>query len=204
MIASADLLFPGLQNPVHDSQTIFRDLLLAMSEPGVVCNIKNNLKHPKSLHPASYGLALSIMDQDTRLKLSRGVDKPELRQVLRFHNSVPIIDDTKQADFFICNEDDAPDLRELNPGTETYPDQSCTLIIQCHSFSNGCRFTASGPGIRSTRTICCSGIDKDLVLQRERLSNAFPLGIDLILTSGRQFFCIPRTTHLEVENALCT
>ena len=85
-------------------------------------------------------------------------------------------------------------------GTEAYPDQSCTLIIQCESFFKGIIYRASGPGIETSRKIRSSGFNGTLFHQRENLMSQFPLGIDLILTCGREFFCIPRTTKLVVEN----
>ncbi len=199
MNTAQNQIFPGLHNPVLESQQIFRQLLKSMSEPGVIGNCEDNLNQPDCLQPATYAVALSLLDQDTALKLSDNLDNESVRDTLRFHNGIPLVNDWKQADFVICNEDERPDLDQLNIGNESWPDQSCTLIIQCQSFYKGIIYRASGPGIKQSRKIRCSAFNGTLIHQREKLASRFPLGIDLILTSGRDFFCIPRTTTLIAE-----
>jgi len=191
-------ILPGLQNPVFDAQQTFRQLLDAMSQPGRIVSI-DNVQHPEALNPASYAVTLSMLDQDTPLKLSASVDNAAVRDSLRFHNSIPLVDDYSAADFVICKEAERPDLETLNAGSEAWPDQSCTLIIQCESFYKGIIYRATGPGIQQSRKIRCSAFNGTLIHQREKLAQRFPLGVDLILTCGKEFFCIPRTTVLQSE-----
>lgn len=192
-------ILPGLRNPVLDAQQVFRKLLDAMAQPGRIFSIDNGLQPPEALNPASYAVALSLLDQDTPLKLSASVDIAAVRDSLCFHNSIPLIDDFSVADFVICNEADRPSLETLNAGSEACPDQSCTLIIQCKSFYKGINYRATGPGIQQSRKIRCSAFKMTLIHQRVKLAQRFPLGVDLILTCGKEFFCIPRTTKLIVE-----
>lgn len=189
-------LCPGFSDPVFSSQEVFRQLLKAMSEPVLICTVQSTESCPQTLHASTYAIALSLMDQDTRLKLAIGVDSSSVRESLRFHNSVAVVEGWDQADFVICNEPGIPDLGVLNPGSEAYPDQSCTLIIQCDSFLESIPYTATGPGIQRSREFNCSALNQQLVRQREALEQRFPLGIDLILTCGQEFFCLPRTTRL--------
>lgn len=192
-------IIPGLQSPVLDAQHLFRQLLDAMSQPGTIFTTDIGKQHPEGLHPASYVTLLSILDQDTPLKLAASVDNAAIRDSLRFHNYIPLVDDVSAADFVVCNEADRPDLETLNAGTEAWPDQSSTLIIQCESFYKGAIYRATGPGIEKTRKFRCSAFNEALIHQREKLAQRFPLGIDLILTCGSEFFCIPRSTILQVE-----
>lgn len=192
-------VLPGLQNPVLGAQQVFRQLLDAMSQPGTIASIDDGLQHPKALNPASYAVVLSMLDQDTSLKLSDSVDTATVRDSLRFHNSISLVDSFAKADFVICNEIDRPGLDGLNIGSEAWPDQSCTLIVQCDSFYRGIIYRAIGPGIDKSRKIRCSAFNGTLVHQREKLAQRFPLGVDLILTCGKEFFCIPRTTQLVAE-----
>lgn len=194
-------ILPGLQNPVMDAQQIFRQLLNGMSQPGSIAAIDYTVQHPMGLNPATYAVALSMLDQDTPLKLAASVNNAAARDSLHFHNSVPLVDSVSAADFVICNEVDRPDLETLNIGSDAWPDQSCTLIVQCQSFYNGITYRATGPGIQSSTKIRCSAFNDTLPHQREKLAHRFPLGIDLILTCGKEFFCIPRTTKLEAESA---
>jgi alpha-D-ribose 1-methylphosphonate 5-triphosphate synthase subunit PhnH len=191
---------PGLTSPVYDSQGIFRLLLKGMAEPGLIARLDDVPDFQVGLNAASYAVALALFDQDTRINLTASLQQAEIKESLRFHTAAALVEDCDTADFVICNESDRPDLDQLNAGTETYPDQSCTLIIQCESFFKGIIYRASGPGIETSRKIRCSGFNGTLLHQRESLAAQFPLGIDLILTCDREFFCIPRTTKLLIEN----
>lgn len=190
----------GLANPVYDAQGIFRLLLKSMAEPGLIARLDDTPEFMTGLNAASYAVALALFDQDTSINLSASLQHKSIKDSLRFHTAAHLVDSCDQADFVICNEADRPDLDRLNAGTEAYPDQSCTLIIQCESFFKGIIYRATGPGIASSRKIRCSGFNGTLLHQRENLAAQFPLGIDLILTCGREFFCIPRTTKLLIEN----
>lgn len=193
-------IFPGLKDPVIDSQDIFRKLLSSMSEPGLISQTDVIHYHPSDLHPATYGIALSLFDQGTKIKLAPSLDHTRIITSLRFHNSVQTVTSYKQAGFVLCNEDDRPELSLLNKGNESYPDQSCTLIIQSQSFNKGIIYRATGPGIENSRKIRCSALNGTLVHQRDKLLSRFPLGIDIIFTCGNDFFCLPRTTRLISEN----
>jgi alpha-D-ribose 1-methylphosphonate 5-triphosphate synthase subunit PhnH len=190
---------PGLGNPVHDAQAIFRQCLTAMSEPGKIEEIELPLITPTGLEPASYALALAIFDQQTELLLTPSLLTPAIEASLRFHCMSPIGSDLSQADFIVCNEDERPNLDSLKPGSDEYPDESCTLIIQCDSLQQGPGWIAQGPGIPDRRPVHCSALTPLLIEQRREMQPLFPLGIDLILCSGNQFMCLPRTTLLEEE-----
>ncbi len=190
----------GFTNPVYDSQSIFRLLLKGMAEPGLIAGLDDVPDFPVGLNTASYAVALALFDQDTSINLAASLQQEEIKDSLRFHTAAELVEGCDTADFVICNESDRPDLDKLNAGTETYPDHSCTLIIQCESFFKGIIYRATGPGIETSRKIRCSAFNGTLLHQRESLAAQFPLGIDLILTCDREFFCIPRTTKLLIEN----
>jgi alpha-D-ribose 1-methylphosphonate 5-triphosphate synthase subunit PhnH len=196
--ATAQVL-PGLSQPVYDAQGIFRLLLKGMSEPGLIARIDDIGDHPEGMDPAAYAVALTLFDHDTRIHLMPSLQQAQIIDSLRFHTGSPFIDDLATADFVVSNENERPELDQLNAGSEEYPDQSCTLVIQCESLFKGIIYRATGPGIESSRKIRCSAFNGTLLHQREKLSRSFPLGIDLILTCGREFFCIPRTTVLVAE-----
>lgn len=187
----------GFDNPVLGSQSVFRQLLKSMSEPGVQSTIEPTRAYPNALCPASYVIALSLFDQDTPVFLSKSLQIPENLATLRFQVSLSATDNPADADFVVCDQDEIPNLNALNLGNEEYPDQSCTLIIQCHSLKVGEPYRATGPGIETSRIIHCSALNKTLFEQREQIFSQFPLGIDIIFTYEDKFFCLPRTTRLE-------
>lgn len=190
------MIYPGLLNPVSEAQIVFRQLLSGASEPGLMMSVDVAHEHPRVLHLATYAIALTLFDQSTHLHLSPSLNVKDVANSLRFHAGVKLSSSIQKAHFVICNEDDQPDLSQLNQGTETYPDQSCTIIIQCKSFSIGPYFQASGPGIEHVRRIRCSGINSTLMQHRELMRTQFPMGIDTILICNSKFFYLPRTTQL--------
>lgn len=190
----------GFDDPVIDSQSVFRQLLKSMSEPGIVSTTKHIRAYPQVLYPASYVIALGLFDQDTLVFLGESLQTPENITTLRFQVSLNATDNPSEADFIICNEDEIPRLDQLNMGNDEYPDQSCTLIIQSKSFEKGERYSATGPGIETNRIVQCSALTHQLYESRKAMTTQFPLGVDIIFTHKNQFFCLPRTTKLALEN----
>ncbi len=194
---------PGLSHPVSDSQGIFRQLLKAMSEPGSIHNINYACTAPDVMNQASYSIALTLLDQTTSVALTQKLQTADVISSILFHNSVEWIEDLSQADFIFCNEDECPQLSDLKTGSEAYPDQSATLIIQCESFSSGTSVELTGPGIQHHRNIQCSAFNTALVKNRKSMDELFPLGIDIIFTCFNEFFCLPRTTRIKTEVSSC-
>lgn len=199
MLNNETHVFPGLNNSVLDALAAFRQLIDAMSQPGKIVTIEKMHKHPEALNSASYAVVLSMMDQDTDVSLMGGVNTESVRDSLSFHNAISLSKDLTSAAFVICNESERPDLHLLNSGTEAWPDQSCTLIVQCDSFEEGMTYCASGPGIQTINKIRCSALNDSFVKQREKLALQFPLGVDVIFTCKNDLFCLPRTTLLKAE-----
>lgn len=189
----------GFKDVVFDSQAVFRKVLKSMSEPGVVSKVDDNLSDvPKDLNLASYALALTLFDHDTNVALAKSLNHQFVKQTLAFHCSSPLTENVSEADFIVCDESEIPALSELKLGTEDYPDQSCTLIIQVNDITEntlkvgGCLLT--GAGIQQQREIECSALSDSFIQQREQLQKLFPLGVDVIFSCDDEFFCLPRTT----------
>jgi alpha-D-ribose 1-methylphosphonate 5-triphosphate synthase subunit PhnH len=189
-------IIPGFPSPVNDAQKIFRGLLTAMSEPGTLIRIGTLVHPPGTLNKAGYAIALTLLDRGSSLYLSPSLSQDEIIATLGFHCQVICNQQYSLVDFAFCSEHDWPALNALKIGTEAYPDQSTTLVIQCDSFERGPTLTASGPGIETTQTIRCSAFNGDLLSQREQLNQMQPLGIDMIFTCDHRFFCLPRTTEI--------
>lgn len=199
MQIQADQIKMGLDNPVHNSQGIFRRLLKTMSEPGTLVHLDQHIEPPRTLNAASYAIALTLFDNDTHIALGAGIEHEETMSSLLFYCSSVFVKNYNRAEFIICDESAIPDLDSLNPGTEAYPDQSCTLIVQCQSLRQGYPVVATGPGIQGSRKIYSSGFNPRLLEQRRQHYQQFPLGIDIIFTCGDQFFALPRTIQLKTE-----
>ena len=81
-------------------------------------------------------------------------------------------------------------------GTEEEPENSATLIIEIPTLQGGPNLILRGPGIRSTRAIAPE-IGAGFLPFSQHNHALYPRGIDLILCSGRDFLCLPRTTEIE-------
>lgn len=87
------------------------------------------------------------------------------------------------------------------PGQSGIPDRSTTVIIELPDLDGGRELLLSGPGIRHINIISPSGLP-DIFPRLWAENNAiFPRGIDIILTAGDKFVCLPRTTRIQPVEA---
>lgn len=193
-------LIAGFEEPIQQSQQVFRSVLKAMSEPGTLVQINHAETTPVGFDKSTWQLALSLFDADTNIWLS-----PSLRQSdaicsnLRFHCQSPLTDSLADADFALCNADEVPALSDLNWGDAEYPDQSTTLVVQVPAISNEPFWQLTGPGIETERGLRIAGLTErfrnDLAASRLR----FPLGIDSIYCCDETLVALPRTTLITEE-----
>lgn len=194
--ASATLL-PGFDNPVDDAQQVFRATLDAMARPGTVQPLPASSGVPDGLSPAQAALLLTLADADTPVWLP--VEVPAaVRAFLRFHCGCPLVDDVRAATFVCVPAGHAqPALADCAQGEPAYPDRSATLIVEMESLADGEPLTLRGPGIETTHALRVAGLPAGFRTEWRANHAVFPLGVDLLLTSGEQFCALARTTQLE-------
>lgn len=197
-------LVKGFDQPIHDSQQVFRKLLKAMSEPGVI----ESISAPESIHglyPSSFAVCQAILDQQTPLWMSESLGQTDIKHNLHFHTGVPIINTKSQALFALINASELDDLAEFAMGDSEYPERSCSLIVQVNRIESLASPTSdnqalglTGPGIQSQRLIYIDALP--LVLQNYFTSRntRSPLGLDVIFVDPSQLVCLPRSTKVEV------
>jgi alpha-D-ribose 1-methylphosphonate 5-triphosphate synthase subunit PhnH len=88
-------------------------------------------------------------------------------------------------------------LEDFNPGTEDFPDQSATLIIEVTALAEGGPVTLSGPGIPGHRHVTVQGLAPDFAEQWAANHARFPCGVDVIVTCGASLMGLPRTVSLK-------
>lgn len=195
--AASAALLPGFGNPVEDAQQVFRHTLDAMARPGTVQPLPVTSGVPEGLSPAQAALLLTLADADTPVWLPAGVPAA-VRAFLRFHCGCPLVDDVGAATFVCVPAGHArPPLSACAQGEPAYPDRSATLIVEVASLDVGEALSLRGPGIETTRALRVAGLPEDFRAQWGANHAAFPLGVDLLLTSGDQFCALARTTQLE-------
>lgn len=189
---SAELLHAAFDDQVFDSQRVFRTALKALAEPGLIQPlIPMHALEP--LAPATYALCLSLLDGDTRLWLAPAFDTPAVRANLAFHCGCPIVAEREAADFALLGAQELADLSGFCTGSERFPDQSCTLLVQLDALEGGAALSWSGPGILGQREV---SLPVPAALWRQRADrNDFPRGLDLFFVAGQSLVGLPRSTR---------
>lgn len=192
-------LKPAFDNPVSGSQQSFRLALKAMAEPGLPYELRL-VETLDTLAPASYALALTLLDSDTAVWLSPALDTPAIRANLAFHCACPVVEQHQDADFALMLAAETGVIASLNAGTDRDPELSCTALIQLDSFEGGLPTLWQGPGIETQRQLCLP-VDKAFWQTRQAVT-AFPCGIDMFFIAGEQIMALSRSTQVnfQVEN----
>jgi alpha-D-ribose 1-methylphosphonate 5-triphosphate synthase subunit PhnH len=190
---SSHWLQPAFNDPVLDAQTSFRSALKALAEPGLAQPMDRALALG-DLQPATYALCLAFLDGDTPLWLAPRFDTPAIRANLSFHCGCPIVAERELALFALLDESELTDLSAFDNGSERYPDQSCTLLIQLDALGGGPALRWRGPGIKDVRSV-------ELPLpavfwQQRQARSAFPRGLDAFFAAGGQVIGLPRSTRV--------
>ena len=188
----------GFIDASRDSARCFRTLLDALSRPGRV--LEFSVPHPSvgELHPASILVALTLTDHESPIWLDQTLNSDPVKEFIRFHCGAPIIEDPSQASFgFFASYPDFGSLPEFNIGTPDYPDCSTTLILQVDGFEAEINSILKGPGIKDTQEFGVKGLGNNFWEWQATNQNMFPLGLDVIFTSGHQVAALPRSVRVE-------
>ncbi len=188
---NAPVLVPAFADPVLHAQMSFRAALKVMSEPGVVERV-DYADALDSMHPATFCLALTLFDDDTKVWLSPSLDTPAVRANLAFHCACPVVADPAEADLAVIGAQDVAYLAQFRTGTDRDPEMSCTVIIQLASLTEGAPVVLRGPGIESERDIAVPLCEQFWQLRNELTQ--FPRGLDFFMASQREIMALPRST----------
>jgi alpha-D-ribose 1-methylphosphonate 5-triphosphate synthase subunit PhnH len=185
---------------VGAAQGHFRRLLEAMAEPGRVVTLGAEIaRPPPPLAPATFALALSLVDLETPLWLDQALRCPDVLETLRFHCGAPIVEATQRAAFALAADASGlPPLDAFAPGTAEYPDRSTTLIVQVGALGQGRSVRLSGPGIEGVRGLMADGPAPGFWQQVRANHARFPEGIDIVLVEGVRIAALPRSTAVEI------
>lgn len=188
----------GFSEPVFASQRIFRGALEALSRPGRIVTVESDAQAPQGLHAAACALALTLLDQDTRLWRSRSLDDERIGTYVRFHTGCLPAGAPRDADLVLCTGTDMPHLSELACGSGEYPDRSATLIVQVEALETAeAGWRLSGPGIRSEARLAVAGLRSGFLSEWKANAALYPCGVDVFLACGALLCGLPRTTRVE-------
>jgi alpha-D-ribose 1-methylphosphonate 5-triphosphate synthase subunit PhnH len=205
MSAELATLVPGFDDPTHDAQRVFRQLLEAIAMPGRPLSLSHAFTGLDGLSEAvSRPLAaalLALADFETPVWLD-GRALGDLAALIRFHGGAPITEDAATAAFAVilpCNA--MPPLSAFAWGTPEYPDRSTTLLIHVDALSGGASVSLTGPGIRERQTITPRGLPLAFWAERVEMQRDFPCGVDCFLFDRERVIGLPRTTVAQLVEA---
>ncbi|MEX6503116.1 phosphonate C-P lyase system protein PhnH [Pseudomonas zhanjiangensis] len=196
LLHSSAWLQPAFNDPVLDAQVSFRAALKALAEPGLAQPLDRALAL-QTLQPATYALCLAFLDADTPLWLAPRFDTPAIRANLTFHCGCPIVAERELALFALLDEGELHDLSDFDNGSERYPDQSCTLLVQLAALDGGAPLRWRGPGIKDVRSVSLPLANR--FWQQRSARSAFPRGLDAFFAAGVQVIGLPRSTRVLID-----
>jgi alpha-D-ribose 1-methylphosphonate 5-triphosphate synthase subunit PhnH len=192
-----ETLTGGFAEPVFNAQSVFKMMMDGMARPGTIQAVAPEIAPPAPLGIAAGAIALTLCDHDTPVWLSAGLDRPAVSGWLGFHTGAPVLDDKLEARFAFAEAGTVlASFGQFPVGTQEYPDRSTTLILEIESLEGGSELALSGPGIREIETIAPKGLPENFLRIWNENRGHFPRGVDLVLTAGRRFVCLPRTTKI--------
>lgn len=197
MGVAADMLAGGFHDPVFQGQAVFRLVMDAMARPGTLQTVKDEAGAPAPLGVAAGAIALTLLDHDTPVWLSSGLQKSSVPGWFSFHTGAPLAAEKAEARFVFLESGIAlPSFGLFSAGTQDYPDRSATLIVEIGGFDGKDALKLTGPGIAGGRTIHPHGLPEGFLRQWAENHALFPRGVDTVLTAGDRFLCLPRTTRI--------
>ncbi|MBB2712202.1 phosphonate C-P lyase system protein PhnH [Rhizobium sophoriradicis] len=192
-----EALTGGFAEPVFHAQGVFKLLMDGMARPGTIETVQPDVAPPVPLGVAAGAIALTLCDHDTPVWLSQGLAKSAVPDWLGFHAGAPLTTEKAEARFAFTEADAALcPFGLFASGTQEYPDRSTTLIIELSDLEGGRRLALIGPGIQSVTEIAPVGLPETFLRLWAENRALFPRGIDIVLTSGERFLCLPRTTKI--------
>lgn len=186
----------GFSDPVVGTQYCFRQVALAMSEPGTRVQVPEVMA-TCTVSAAAMAVLLTLTSHDTPLFIDPSFDNEALMQQLKLHTNPPLVTRPEAARFALLNgRESACDPAAFFCGTDEIPESSATLIVDVEQLTSFHELMLMGPGISTYRVISpiLPIALEDYLCSRP---HAFPLGIDVIVTSGDELIAIPRTTQVE-------
>lgn len=189
----------GFNDQVHEAQTVFRQILEAVSHPGVIVDVETTCEQPGEMGEAMTALALTLFDADTPVWLDAALaERASIADYLRFHCGCPIVQAPIEAAFALVGSVDClPRLERFAKGSPEFPDRSATIITELPMLTGGSSTVLTGPGIATTRDFDPVGLPDWFWSAWAVNHGGFPQGIDAIFTCGSEFCALPRSTKGE-------
>jgi len=185
---------------VHDTQQAFRKILYAHSRPGSLADISPEADRLDDDLPVSREfllLAYVLLDGEVTFAVcsSSREEKEEFISRVTYARVVPV----DRADFVLVPETDYPvtDVMDrMREGDLVDPHKGATLVLGTAGLEAAGGLILSGPGIRGESRLTVLR-EPSWIESRNRKNREYPLGVDLLLISGKGLLAaLPRTTQI--------
>lgn len=195
---SMQSMVAGFDHEAFGSQAVFRAALQALSHPGQIVPMPIDAALPRHGHAAAAALLLGLLDADTTLWLSASLADSDAAAWLRFHTGCQIVAEPHEAQFLWLAQGQAwPALAQMRQGSDAYPDQSATCVMEVQSLHTGSPgWVLQGPGIATQQPLQVQGLADDFPVQWAQNHGLFPQGVDVFLATPSQVVGLPRTTRM--------
>lgn len=191
----------GFSSEAFGSQAVFRAVLQALSHPGRMVAVEHDAQTPAVGHAASAAVLLALLDSDCTLWLSPRLAAGDAGAWLRFHTGCTLVSEAAQARFvWVAQGDVVPPLDSLAPGSDIYPDQSATCVVDvlratATPADSAGAWHLRGPGIQEVAALQVEGLPDDFEARWAANHAVFPRGVDLLLATAGHIVGLPRTTR---------
>lgn len=192
----------GFADPVFEAQSTFKTLMDGMARPGTIATVSAPSAPPSPMGPGAGAIALTLCDHDTPVYLSPALMEAGVQGWLAFQTGSLLTEDRTEAAFAFFEKGAAlPALSTFSMGSQEYPDRSTTIVAELPDLSGGAMLTLSGPGIDGEATIAPQGLPPHFESMWRENAALYPRGVDLVLVSGAEILCLPRTTAITKRGA---
>ena len=191
-------VIPGFTHEAFGSQAVFRTSLNALSYPGRPLEMPLDCALPRQGQGAAAALLLGLLDSDSTLWMSPSFRDGDAGAWLRFHTGCKVLEDIHAAQFiWVACGDSMPQMSSLLLGSDSYPDQSATCIIETQGFETSVEdLVLEGPGIEDKRALKVLGLPDAFIEQWTNNHGIFPRGVDVFLTDTTHIVGLPRSTRI--------
>lgn len=194
----------GFSRPVYESQGVFRSVLRAMANPGLVVPMPSAVQGPSGWPGGMAALVLTLCDMDTPLWLDASADTTEALRFVRFHCGCPQASAPGEAAFaVVLAPRDMPALDVFAAGAAEYPERSTTVLLWSADLGRDDpgpgvpRVGIRGPGIDGRGELPLHWLPDGFVGQWLANAGLFPCGVDAILVGPEAVVGLPRTVTME-------
>ena len=187
----------GFENPVLDTQAVFKGAMWALSRPGLRRDVRAVQECPKGLSSSIVSLLLTLADFETPVWLPPEIAMGDAGHYIRFYCGAPLVADPGLSLFAVVPADEAGGvLGRLAHGEDRFPDRSATLLIDVPALSGGASVSLSGPGVDGKVMIAPQGLTPQFWHQATANHALYPLGVDFFICAGIEVIGLPRSTVL--------